>query len=432
MMAHRFSRIGGVAIVIAIAVVAQTAWSDLFSYVAKPDSAFKWELRGVEELPNGKVYDLHMVSQVWQGIKWEHQVQVYEPRTVEFPDVMGLLITGGGANKEDRLLGLTIAGMAGARLATLYHIPNQPLFNGLTEDALISYTWVKYLQTGDEDWILLFPMVKSAVRAMDCLEQLAQQQWKTKLRGFVVTGASKRGWTTYLTGAAAPERVIGIAPMVFDILNIGVQVAHQKLFWGDYSEQIADYTTKGLQFVGEEGRGFRLLWMVDPYSYRQRLLMPKLVILGSNDRYWPVDAVTYYWRGLAHPKALLIAPNSGHGLEDHTRVLGSTCSFLRVIAKKAPMPRADWDLAESPEGLTISVVAKPKPVEARVWVARSDVRDFREAKWAEQPLKPDGDKLVGRIARAEGKYTAAYGEVVFDVDGRKFYLSTEPGVLHPK
>jgi len=407
------------------------ARADLFSYVNQPDPAYRWELRDVTEGPTGKVYDLHLVSQVWQGITWEHQLQVYEPANLEFPDVMPLYITGGGAGDADKALGLTIANGVGSRVATLYHIPNQPLFNGLTEDALISYTWMKYLETGDEDWICNFAMAKAAVRAMDCLEELALQQWQTKLRGFVPLGASKRGWTTYLTGIADPERVLAMAPMVFDILNIPVQVQHQRDFWGEYSAEIADYTEKGLEQVFEAGRGFRLFSSVDPYTYRERLQMPKLIILGSNDPYWPTDAVNLYWPGLAAPKLLLIAPNSGHGLEDAARVLGSVGAYIRLVAQQKPLPRLQWLWDETPEGLALRVISDTRPIESRLWVARSPIRDFRPARWEEAPLPAEGEGFAGSVARAEGQHTAAYGEVVFDVDGRRLTCSTQPRVMGP-
>ena len=36
-----------------------------------------------------------------------------------------------------------------------------------SEDAIIAYTWDKYMRTGDERWPLRLPMTKSAVRGMD-------------------------------------------------------------------------------------------------------------------------------------------------------------------------------------------------------------------------------------------------------------------------
>ena len=408
------------------------AGADLFSYLEKADDSFEWELRDTTESATGKIYDLHMVSQVWQGITWDHQLQVYEPLQVKHAGIMPLLITGGGAGDDDKGLGLMVANMIGARIAVLYHIPKQPLFDDLKEDALISYTWMKYLETGDEDWILLFPMVKSAVRAMDALEAFSKEQWEGELDGFMVFGASKRGWTTYLTGIAEPERCVGIAPMVFDILNMPIQIQHQRDFWGDYSPMIHDYTDKGIQTLMETERGFRLGLIVDPYTYRDKLTMPKLVVLGSNDPYWPVDAVNLYYPGLPNPRLLLIAPNSGHGLDDMMRVLGSISGFYQLLAEGKPMPYPQWQWTETADGLTLEVTGEPAPVEVSAWVAKMDVRDFRKATWEQSQLELADGAAKAEIDRPEGQYLAAYGEMAFDVDGTRITVSTQPYVLHPK
>jgi PhoPQ-activated pathogenicity-related protein len=408
------------------------AHADLFSYVAKPDDAFKWELRETQEKPNGRIYDLRMVSQVWQGITWEHSIQVYEPKELKYPKALPLMITGGNPGADDQGLGLMIANLVGARIAVLYNIPNQPLFDGLSEDALISYTWVKFIETGDEDWVVNFAMTKATIRAMDCLDAFAKQQWNTQLEGFVPFGASKRGWTTYLTGCVAPERCLGIAPMVFDILNMPVQIQHQKDFWGDYSPMIDDYTEKGIQNIIGTPRGFRLSWMVDPYNFRDKLTMPKLVILGSNDPYWPTDAVNFYYPGLATPKLLLIAPNSGHGLNDMMRVAGSLGSFFTLLAEKQPLPSPLWQWDETADGLKLTVTSTPKPDETRLWVTHNQKRDFRPSKWEEQPLPAEGEAFVTTIPRLDGEYLAAYGELVYKVGALRLTVSTQPYVLHPK
>ena len=116
-----------------------------------------------------------------------------------------------------------------AIVAILWQVPNQPLYDDLTEDALISYTLHNYLNDIDLTWPLLFPMTKSAVRAMDVVQHFSKKEIKRKIDHFVVSGASKRGWTTWLTGAN-DSRVKAIAPMVIDVLNMPVNIDYQKTY----------------------------------------------------------------------------------------------------------------------------------------------------------------------------------------------------------
>src|SRR5438128_8293689 len=88
-------------------------------------------------------------------------------------------------------------------------------------------------------------MVKSLSRAIDALHALAKQEWNIAVTHFVVSGGSKRGWTTWLTAVADP-RVKALAPCVIDTLNMQAQLPHQLKSYGKYSEMITDYTKRGL------------------------------------------------------------------------------------------------------------------------------------------------------------------------------------------
>lgn len=115
----------------------------------------------------------------------------------------------------------------------LHDVPNQPLFGGLREDALISYTFEKFLETEDEERPLLFPMTKAVVRAMDAVEEFARKKLGVRIEGFLSMGTSKRGWTTWLT-PVVDKRVRGIIPIVYDNLNLPAQLEHQIEVWGKY------------------------------------------------------------------------------------------------------------------------------------------------------------------------------------------------------
>ena len=175
-----------------------------------------------------------------------------------------------------------------APVAFLYGVPNQPLLDGKHEDALIAETFVRYLDTKDPSWPLLFPMVKSLTRAMDALQQFARQEWKIEVTHFVVSGGSKRGWTAWLSAAVDP-RVKALVPCVFDTLNMQAQLSHQLQSYGKYSEMIVDYTKRSLVPVPNTEDARKLWMMVDPWFYRDRLKQPKMIVNGSNDPYWTQD-----------------------------------------------------------------------------------------------------------------------------------------------
>ena len=100
------------------------ARADLAAYVKKHDPAFAWQLKAKTDRPDGTVYDLHLVSQVWEGITWEHQLQVYQPKGVSPSATMLLWNTGGNANEEMTAVGFELARRIKAPVAVLYNIPN--------------------------------------------------------------------------------------------------------------------------------------------------------------------------------------------------------------------------------------------------------------------------------------------------------------------
>jgi PhoPQ-activated pathogenicity-related protein len=417
-----------------LAGAATAARADVIDYVKKPDAAFSWKLKSKTEVAGGTVYDLHLISQVWQGITWEHQLQVYLPKGVKPTATMFLWNQGGKSNAGTVLFGMDLARKMNAPVAFLFGIPNQPLLDGKKEDALIAETFVRYLETGDDSWPLLFPMVKSLVRAMDALQAFAKQEWQVEVTQFVVSGASKRGWTTWLTAATDP-RVKAFAPCVIDTLNMVAQTPYQLKSYGAYSQMIQDYTRAGLVPMPSTPRAKKLWSMVDPWVHRARLRQPKMIINGTNDPYWTQDALNLYWDDLQGDKWVLYVPNSGHNLEqkhdgpvlvpDRTRALSTLAAFARSQIHDLPMPRLSWKHEGRNPKMQLKIEADPAPRAARVWFAQAPTRDFREAKWASRPLEIKGKTLAAEMTTPPEGFMVFFAELEYEMEGLRYFLSTQ-------
>ncbi len=406
------------------------AQSALDDYVKKEDTSFKWTVEKTLDLPAGKVTRITLQSQVWEGIPWTHALQIFEPAEIKYPNAMLLFITG-GSNKnmdrpEDAATGFGLARLCGARVAVLPQVPNQPLLGDKTEDALIAETFVRYLETKDASWPLLFPMTKSAVKAMDAIQAWGKKDGNAEITKFVVTGGSKRGWTTWLTGVV-DSRVVAIAPMVIDTLNMKAQRDHALEVWGKPSEQVGDYTSRGLDKTMDEPAGAALWKMVDPYFYINRVTKPKLLINGTKDRYWTIDALNIYWDELKGPKSVVYVPNAGHNLAvNRDYALNGIGAFFRYNLSGRPWPQLSWEHTDGPDkALVLTVKSTPEPKSAKVWTALSDTRDFRESTWVSTPMATSGSISKSETPRPAKGYIALFGDLEFEVDGVPFHLSTQ-------
>ena len=221
-----------------------TPESALQSYLDNDDNSFKWEVQDSTQTEGARLYRIIFTSQTWRDTAWNHELTVIVPDSIKYNDAL-LFITGGSisnsfqpnTHKWDESLTAGMSNLAKlnkAIVSIIWQVPNQPRYGGKTEDELISYTLHNFQNDSDYTWPLLFPMTKSAIRAMDAIQEFSANQLNSKVNQFVISGASKRGWTTWLTGAH-DNRVKAIAPMVIDVLNMPVNVEYHKVTWGDYS-----------------------------------------------------------------------------------------------------------------------------------------------------------------------------------------------------
>lgn len=423
-----------------------TPTTALADYVAAPDDSYSWKLRRSGKYAQGSYVELTLTSQTWQGKPWRHQLYIYRPSQIADNANALLLINGGSWRDElaappaegdeqlpsEALVLTQIAEALRAPVAIVCQVPEQPLFDGMHEDEIISYTFEEFCKTGDCDWPLLLPMVKSAVRAMDAVEEFTANEWDLEIDKFLVTGASKRGWTTWLTAAVDP-RVDAIAPMVINMLNMEPHMELQKKSFGGFSDEIRDYTDRGIDKMLESKRGAELRAIVDPYSYRQTISQPKLIILGTNDRYWPVDSLNLYWDALEGSKHVLYVPNNGHGISDYPRVIGAVAALYKSTSGGRPLPEIDWHFDRSADKVMLHLAVDTEPLEVAAWTAAAESRDFRTAKWTSKPAAANGNKQSYSIElpRPADGFAALFAEAKFPGEPFPFHLSSGLEVVEP-
>ncbi len=410
-------------------------------YIAKEDNAFQYRLARTVPGKGMTTYVLEMISQNWRSedevdrTAWQHWMIVVKPDKLRDND-LGLLFIGGGSNRsgsnppegpDEMTAGIAMA--TGAIVCELKMTPNQPLvFNDgkniqRYEDALIAYTWDKFLRGGDPTWLARFPMTKAAVRAMDTVTHFmgTEAAGQVDVKRFVVAGGSKRGWTTWTTGAV-DSRVTGICPIVIDMLNIIPSFKHHYRVYGFFAPAVDDYVQAGIMEWMDREEYQDLIKLVDPYSYRDRLTLPKLVLSASGDQFFLPDSSKYYWNDLKGDKILRYVPNADHSM-NKTDAVETLLTFFETLQQDVKRPVYSWTRTED-QKIVAEIQSEETPVAVKIWSAvNPEARDFRKdiigASWTSVDLEADSDgRYVADLAQPEKGFRAFFIEFTFKGPGR--------------
>ncbi|NOY40873.1 MAG: PhoPQ-activated pathogenicity [Planctomycetes bacterium] len=452
---------------------AQTA---LDTYVAAVDPSSGYSLASIIAIPGSGFtgYNIDLTSQTWgdpsevtQSWKplldstqneWEHKMMIAQPDAA--PGIplsnTAILWIDGGSNPDSFDLG-TLAAMGNFAQATnsvivnLPTVPNQSLqFAGEAlprkEDSAIAKTFKQFLDGGDSEWPLLLPMVKSAVAAMDATQEYMQDEQGVTIDKFFIFGASKRGWTTWLTAAVearpgGPDRVSGIAPGVIDFLNIDESMRHHRrvyetgpvqapLLNGGFSLAVEEYVVEGVmdQFAPPPGvaispRVQELLDIVDPYEYRGRLDLPKYMVNSTGDEFFVPDSSQFYFDDLIGPKYLRYMPNTSHSLNDDA--IPAVLNFNAALELGLPLPEFSWDVSADGTTMTVDVTDNPANTleGVKMWKAiNPNNRDFRlftvGAIWNDTDLVDQGGgQYVANVSMPATGATAFMVELSYLIGG---------------
>lgn len=420
----------------------------LKAYVETSDDAFSYEIRETIRGDTWTEYRIYLVSGSWLTEAevdepiWWHWLTMVVPD--ELQETESLMMIGGGwrgdtipipANKV--LIDAAVA--TGSVISHIHNIPFQPLnykedtVDGVFEDDLIAFGWLKFLEGGASEelqpWLARFPMTRAVVRAMDVVQEVCASKHQA-VEEFFVAGASKRGWTTWAV-AAVDDRVMGMAPVVIDLLNVVPSFQHHWRCYGEWAPAIDPYKNQGIMNWINTDEFLAMLKLVEPYQFLEKFTMPKLLINATCDEFFVTDSWKFYWDDLQGDSYLQYVPNVGHGLNG-SYLPDNLVSFYHSTITDTRIPDFEWDV----DGNTIHAKVDPGvDYQIRLWEAvNPEGRDFKsyvlgEEAWKmeEIELKESGEYTIP-ISSPERGYKGALVEVIFHSDS-EFPLTLTSGTL---
>merc|ERR1719453_2953777 len=141
-------------------------------------------------------------------------------------------------------------------------------------------------------------MVKASYQCMRAAQDFIQHSGIADIEGWVVAGASKRGWTTWdvaITRCESCVKILAIAPLVPIVPSINAEVHRMWQSYGGFTWAFQDYLVLNLtQRMGTPE------WqlaekIIDPIEYLDRLAdVPKYVVVTSDDEFMMFDWTTIY------------------------------------------------------------------------------------------------------------------------------------------
>ena len=425
------------------ALAAETA---LDRYVKAPDPTYKYDIVNTIKGDGYTLYVVDLTSQTWRKPEevdrtvWKHWLTIVKPDKVE--GTTGYLFITGGSTKDKapEKANPTYVEMATTThtvAAELQDVPNEPLtFAGenksRTEDGIIAYTWLKFMKTGDETWPLRLPMTKAAVRAMDTVTSVMAKEGGVKVEKFVVSGGSKRGWTTWTT-AAVDKRVTAIMPAVIDLLNIEPSFQHHWKVYGFWAPAVKDYDQAGIMDWQGRPEYKKLMEIEEPYSYRARLTMPKFMVYASGDQFFLPDSSRFYLDDLRGEKYLRYVPNADHSLKN-SDARESMMAYYEAFLHGQPRPKFYWTFEKNGD---IKVTSQDKPSAVKLWQATNpEHRDFRletigPAYQSTDLTDQGGGVFVAHVTAPEKGWAAYFVEMNYPSGGRYPFKFTTAVRVNP-
>ena len=382
-------------------------YTSMSDYIESTKNEFSYDIQDVIYEEDWTGYHIKMISGEWldskkvDQVEWWHYVDIIIPK--QTTSSTGIMFIDGGEKSEDyfRIDAQSIrnAIKTQAVIVNISNIPFQPLNflsseqDSFQEDDLIAFAWNKFLKQGakqkDVEWLPRFPMTRAIVRAMDLAQEIVLQN-DIVVKDFVVSGASKRGWTAWTT-AAVDSRVKAVVPMVIDMLNLVPSFENHYRSYGEFSPAVQEYVNYNIQdWLGTEE--FKVLMSyIEPFSFIDKFTMPKYIINAGSDEFFSTDSWRFYYDKLPGEKIIRYVPNKNHSLDGRYLTEDLISYFYRVI-NDIEIPSLSWNLSDNK---LIAELDYDGEYDVSVWTAKNDNgRDFRL--WEEGELWEETS--IGKLA----------------------------------
>jgi len=401
-------------------------------YSDKTKSEYNYKILDSTILQNAVLYHVKMTSGKWLSNQvvsdsiWWHIVDIVVPRITTSNNA--LLFIGGGTKFDQEIFldSLTIQKAIKIKsvIAHVSNIPFQPIvFKDSDtiqryEDNLIAYGWDRFLSGGakdnDTNFLARFPMTRAVVRSMDLIQEITINNFNP-IEKFFISGASKRGWTTWTT-AAIDSRIMGMAPLVIDMLNLIPSFHHHFRSYGDWSPAVKDYVDFSIMDWMGSKEFDKLLKIVEPYEFKELFDKEKLIINGTIDEFFLPDSWKFYWEELPKKKYLQYVPNGNHGLFG-TYSLQNVFSFYYYLINGISIPKMKWKIKNNYFNVKVDTKLE---YQISLWKVNNDKRDFRiweiGRSWVKIPIQKSINGEYKIIAPSGKGFTSSLIEVVFNKD----------------